>query len=229
MGIINKAIERGLQLFTNTPVVGVEDQRNGSIPAAGPSGNWRIRTTKGDVVCTRIFHATNGYISNLVPELSSKVVPVKGHVVAMKPCETYSTKPMQHTSGIQWGEDFDYMIQRSNDGNPIIYGGGDLAHARKLLGPIGDSDDSTLTPEIIRALRGFPRKHFRDWSDEEPELRYAWSGVMGFTADSLPFVGELPNRPQQFTAAGYSGHGWSIFLSTTIGLILYPAVTKTCC
>lgn len=201
-------------------MVGVEDCRNGNIRVAGPTGNWRIRTSKGDVVCSRVFHATNGYISGLLPELSSKVVPVKGHVVAIKPSQAYSTKPMHHTSGIQWGEDFDYMIQRPNDGNPIIYGGGDLAHARKLLGPIGDSDDSTVTPEIIQALQDFPRKHLGDWSDGESALRHAWSGVMGFTADSLPFVGKIPNRQEQFTAAGYSGHGWSIFLLTATGLVL---------
>ena len=30
---------------------------------------------------------------------------------------------------------------------------------------------------------------------------------MGYTADELSFVGAVPDRPGQFVAAGFSGHG----------------------
>lgn len=38
--------------------------------------------------------------------------------------------------------------------------------------------------------------------------------VMGYSADSLPHVGEVPDKPGQFIAAGFNGHGMPVvFLS----------------
>lgn len=38
--------------------------------------------------------------------------------------------------------------------------------------------------------------------------------VMGYSADSLPHVGEVPGKPGQFIAAGFNGHGMPVvFLS----------------
>ena len=37
---------------------------------------------------------------------------------------------------------------------------------------------------------------------------------MGYTADSLPHVGQIPNKPGQLIIAGFNGHGMpQIFLS----------------
>lgn len=98
------------------------------------------------------------------------------------------------------------MIQRPTDGKPFIFGGCDLAHPRKLAGAIGDADDSTTTPEIVDALLQFPVKYMKGWGDKA-SARVAWSGIMGFTADDQPFIGELPGCTGQFVAAGYTGHG----------------------
>lgn len=45
-------------------------------------------------------------------------------------------------------------------------------------------------------------------------LDYAWSGVIGFTPDMVPLVGDVPGKQGQFVAAGYCGHGMArIFLT----------------
>lgn len=37
---------------------------------------------------------------------------------------------------------------------------------------------------------------------------------MGYSSDGWPFIGPLPNRPNQFVIAGFTGHGMpQIFLS----------------
>ncbi|KAH6957812.1 FAD dependent oxidoreductase [Ilyonectria sp. MPI-CAGE-AT-0026] len=204
VGLIERAVSDGLQLFTNTPAVAIS-------PA--PNGKWHIETNKCRITCDRIFHATNAYISKLVPDFAGKIVPVKGNVVAIEPGSGFSSQPLDHTCSIQWGSDFDYMIQRPTDGKPFIFGGGDLAHPRKLAGPFGDADDSTTTPEIVDALLQFPAKYMKGWGDKA-SARVAWSGIMGFTADDQPFIGELPGRTGQFVAAGYTGHGMArVFLA----------------
>lgn len=157
--------------------------------------------------CNKIFHATNGFVSQLLPEFAGKVVPLKGNVVALNPPPSYLDQPMGHTAGVQWGDDFDYMIQRPNDGLPLIFGGRDLAHPRGYTAGVGDWDDSITTPEILQSLQDFPARHITGWDKGNASLRFAWSGIMGLTADELPFVGAVPGKIGQYTASGYSGHG----------------------
>lgn len=33
---------------------------------------------------------------------------------------------------------------------------------------------------------------------------------MGYSADSLPHIGEIPGKPEQFIAAGFNGHGMPV-------------------
>ena len=41
----------------------------------------------------------------------------------------------------------------------------------------------------------------------DTNVTHRWVGVVGYTADRLPFVGEVPGRPGLHVAGGYSGHG----------------------
>ena len=41
---------------------------------------------------------------------------------------------------------------------------------------------------------------------------------MGFSTDSAPHVGEIPNKPDQYICAGFNGHGMPVVLLTTKGL-----------
>ena len=34
-----------------------------------------------------------------------------------------------------------------------------------------------------------------------------WTGIMGFTEDYNPLVGPVPNRPNEYMLAGFSGDG----------------------
>ncbi|KAF5228925.1 hypothetical protein FAUST_10724 [Fusarium austroamericanum] len=204
MCLLERAVDNGLMLFTKTPVTSVSGESE---------QDCTIESTKGTIKCHQVYHATNGYVSNLLPEFIGKVVPAKGIVVAVNPDATSLRPPMDHTCGVQWGEDFDYMIQRPSDGRPLIFGGRDLAHPDGLFGPVGDLDDSTTTPEIVKALIEFPTSFMKDWVAELPP-RNVWSGIMGFTADEVPFVGNVPGRPGQFVVAGFMGHGMArVFLT----------------
>jgi len=42
--------------------------------------------------------------------------------------------------------------------------------------------------------------------------------VMGYSSDSMPYVGEIPSKPNQFIVAGFSGHGMPLILKTTKGI-----------
>ena len=38
-------------------------------------------------------------------------------------------------------------------------------------------------------------------------ITHRWAGVVGYSDDALPYVGEVPGRPGLWVAGGYSGHG----------------------
>ncbi|EFQ29810.1 FAD dependent oxidoreductase [Colletotrichum graminicola] len=213
-GLANRAVDAGMQLFTHTPALSVTP----AAPAADGSPRWRVDTPRGTICCANVFHATNGYVSHLLPGFSAKIVPLKGNVVALPPPRPYVDRTLGHTASIQWGEDFDYMIQREVDGKHLIFGGRDLAHPRGCTAPIGDWDDSTTTPDIVRSLTEFPETHMMGWTGAGPPC-YAWSGIMGLTPDELPYVGAVPDCAGQWVAAGYSGHGMARAFMTVQALI----------
>jgi glycine/D-amino acid oxidase-like deaminating enzyme len=195
--VIERCIQAGLFLYTNNPALEI---------TTSLTRKWQIKTEKGHIQCDRIIHATNGYATYLVPELSEKLVPLRGHVVAIDPSPKYLEIPLRHSYAFHWSDDFDYLIQRPSDGRPLIYGGGDTSHPEGFTNGLGNYDDSKICSTIADHLTAIIPKTFIGWN-QDPARRCAWTGIMGLTEDELPFVGELPQKPGQFIAAGYNGHG----------------------
>lgn len=198
------ALDLGLNLQTHTPVKSVD---------SGPSGGWKIITTNTEVKALKVIHATNGYSSYLLPELTGRIVPLKGHVAAIPPSAEYQSR-LDKTMAFVWDSDYDYLIQRQAKGKHVILGGRGLAHPEALVGPLGDSDDSVMNHEIANALKDFPKAQLEGRSQQGngnvqdltnashvPEETQVWTGIMGVSKDGLPFLGELPGKERQYIAA----------------------------
>ena len=39
------------------------------------------------------------------------------------------------------------------------------------------------------------------------DIDASWTGIMGYSADHMPWVGSVPERAGVWLAAGYTGHG----------------------
>lgn len=107
-----------------------------------------------------------------------------------------------------------YMQQNGITGDIFI--GGEKVHINELL----TSDDTTISATSEQNIRTYLPKTFpQAWKDEHGEdvpakARMVWSGIMGFTADGVPLVGEVPlgvsRRGQEggeWIAAGFNGNG----------------------
>ncbi|QRD86468.1 hypothetical protein F9C07_7316 [Aspergillus flavus] len=58
------------------------------------------------------------------------------------------------------------------------------------------------------------QRHFHGWEDTGAYTDRLWTGIMGYSTDSLPHVGHIPNKPCQLVIAGFNGHGMpQVFLS----------------
>ena len=67
-----------------------------------------------------------------------------------------------------------------------------------------ERNDSELSPEISEKFNTFLPQFFGGTFEKVLE----WSGIMGFTFDGKPFVGQIAERI--FVIAGFNGHGMPV-------------------
>lgn len=74
-------------------------------------------------------------------------------------------------------------------------------------------DDSSLLNEVLPHFEGYMQRCFHGWEESGAVVDHRWTGIMAYTADELPLVGELPGSEGQYVVAGFNGGGMSfIFL-----------------
>jgi len=94
---------------------------------------------------------------------------------------------------VSMNDGYEYLIQRRGDGRVVL--GGFRWRSEDPLKELGNFDDSTIDPTISQSLREFLSEFFDQplTTDDDAmypvEVEYEWTGVMGYTADSKPFVG----------------------------------------
>jgi gamma-glutamylputrescine oxidase len=171
------AVEAGAALAEETRVLELE--------------GTTLETDRGTVEADAVVVATDGYGEGLVPELDAALTPARGQALATEPLDEVVVPCPVYA---RWG--YDYVQQRV-DGR-LVAGGrrdtdvaGETTRVEATTGPIQERIE-----EFLRELLG-----------DGPRVTHRWSGIMAFTADYLPLVGELPGREGVWVSAGYSGHG----------------------
>ena len=65
------ALEQGgYNVYTHTPAVSVTESE--------VEESWKVNTSRGSIRARKVIHATNAYVSALLPELKGLVTPTKG-------------------------------------------------------------------------------------------------------------------------------------------------------
>ncbi|UKZ56100.1 hypothetical protein TrVGV298_009928 [Trichoderma virens] len=179
-----------LTVSTHTPVSSITTNHDSS------SFPYTVHSSRGSIRTRHVLHATNAYTGHLVPALRDCLTGVIGHMTAQQPGAGFA--PVCH-GGRSWsviyGNGFDYVTQRpdGNDGapGPLMIGGGLFRSKDEGLDQIGVWDDSKVDTFPLMHLRGSMATVFEPKWGAGGELKGAWSGIMGFTGDTLPFVGSL--------------------------------------
>ncbi|KAH0496166.1 hypothetical protein TgHK011_003544 [Trichoderma gracile] len=176
-----------LTISTHTPVTSIT-------PNASTTHPYTVHTSRGKIRTRHVLHATNAYTGHLVPALRGCLTGVIGHMTAQKPGKDFS--PLCHgrrSWSIMYGTGFDYVTQRPDgeDGQPgeLMLGGGLFRSKEDGLDQIGVWDDGRVDAFPLMHLRGSMATIFEPRWGAEGKLEGAWSGIMGFTGDTLPFVG----------------------------------------
>ncbi|KAI0358848.1 FAD dependent oxidoreductase [Trametes cingulata] len=197
-----------LRIFTHTPCT--------SITSA--DGLYTVTTPRGTLRTPHVVHATNGWCSHLLPSLRAKVAPARGAMSAQRPGTTL------HASTLSGGRSFvfyrgtagyDYLTQLPEGEHELMFGGGWAQACDDGLPEIGIADDGSVNHASQSYLAGALPQYFglsnwgeeaqvrpeesRDGEEEAPRwgtgrTKAQWSGILGISADLLPWVGRLPEK-----------------------------------
>ena len=212
-----------LWLESNTPVTAI------SAPDHNNS-KFTVETPRGNIKATHVVHCTNAHAAHLIPGLRGHVVPLRGHMSAQAPGKSFPDQSHRSWSFI-YTKGFDYLTQLLPSyssssplctGSELMMGGGFAQGSGGGLEDFGVATDSRPFDFHTKVhLTGILRAAFAEdkWGEEESTpIKSMWTGNMGFTYDSLPFVGKVPSsltgrsvHPKsvgsEWIAAGFNGEG----------------------
>jgi glycine/D-amino acid oxidase-like deaminating enzyme len=207
--IMRDNIKNGVNLQTHTMANSISQTETGP-------RKWTVHTDRGTITCSTIVHATNGYSAALEPSLLGIITP-KPHMCNrfVPPRSMCGSKALQNSYGVLLpdGALFSINPRCSSDGN-VMFGGSNPGQ-KKLDEWAKESskrcvDDSLADLEgVTKEVRTFVESEFlnKDEADYGPGegFQYSWSGIIGLSADGVPFVGEIPDKPGQWICAGHHG------------------------
>ncbi len=194
-GVVSSYSEN-IELFQHCEVYNYNTTKNGV----------KITADKLIVDCEMAILAVNGYAGAVSSFLKGKVVPTRGQVLAVAPIK----RQLFDGNSIYCDFGFEYFRQLPN--GAVLLGGFRQDYRTEEL---GYSDETT--ENIQKGLEIFIDKHLPLLKGRE--ITHRWSGVMGFSPDGLPLIGELPSQPGVMFIGGYTGHGLGFSAVLSKGLV----------
>ncbi|KAF2019915.1 FAD dependent oxidoreductase [Aaosphaeria arxii CBS 175.79] len=205
--LLEGLLKKGLNLQTNTPTQSVSSTKDAD-------GNWTVQTPRGTIKARKVVFATNGYTAQILPEYKDKIVPVRGICSRISSPRGVATPHLVNTYGIRFdARNNDYLIPRA-DGSIVVGGARQrFWHHREQW--FDNVRDDELVADAVSYFDGYMQRHFRGWEDSGAKVSEVWTGIMGYSSDFIPHLGEVPDKPGQFIIAGFSGHGMPEILGSS--------------
>ena len=147
--------------------------------------------------------------------MREKVVPTRGTMSAQRPGTSLSGTTQDGLRSYVFypgGIGYDYLTQLPTGEHELMFGGGWASSYNSAFADIGFADDSDFSPSVASHLAGALPLYFGNtqWgkekapektSDDVEGVRWGdgrtkaqWSGILGISADGLPWVGRLPQK-----------------------------------
>ena len=165
-GLLEATHRSGARLCAKTEVTGID----------GTSGNFTVRTTKGDCTAEHVIIATNGYTGALPPSLRKRLIPVASHIIATEelPADLAASLIPNGRTISETPRVLCYY-RMSPDGKRMIYGG------RARFTQVGPNVSGPLLHRMM--TERFPQL-------QGTKITHSWSGLVAFTNDFLPHMGQ---------------------------------------
>ena len=165
------------------------------------SGDWRVRTPRGEVRAPQVVLATDAYSGALWPELPRNQIVVTGAQTATAPLPDAIRRAILPQGNIVSDtRRLQYYFRLDSEGRFVIGGRASAADA------VPERVYKTLRRVAIRMYPGLA----------DVQWPYRWYGRVGITRDGIPHLAEV--APGLWAALGYCGRG--VAMATTMGLVL---------
>ncbi|MDQ3015778.1 MAG: FAD-binding oxidoreductase [Bacteroidota bacterium] len=194
--ILQHVIDKGTTVYDRSPVDNIQEKRDGV----------NLKTKQGVMIRAKKIVYANGYeVSKM---LSKKIVSLHSTYASIS--ENPDTSPVYwKDNALMWSTASPYLYLRTTTDGRLIIGGRD----ENFFNP--DKRDAHLKKKNEQLVK--------DFSKLFPHLsflpEYSWAGTFGSTADGLPFIGAIREKPNSFFSLGFGGNG------ITFGLIGARMVT----
>ncbi|TGO68885.1 hypothetical protein BOTNAR_0018g00060 [Botryotinia narcissicola] len=187
-----------VNLQTNTPVILIKQ-------SAG--GYYLVETSRGILRAQKVVHANNAYVSSLLPEYAKNIISCKGICCNITVPKDATAPPIGYSYIVRTEDGIpNYLIPRP-DGS-IIVGGASATFRSHKDQWYNNVDDGKLIEATMkeRYYEKFMQRTFRGWENSDAKIEGIWTGVMGFSFDSNPHIGLVPQNSDQFIIAGFNSH-----------------------
>lgn len=132
---------------------------------------------------------------------------------------------LKTTYSFIYNDGYEYMISRPQGtrfAGDIMIGGGSTMTKDKGIREFGTTDDTTIDPTIFDYLEDSAKIRFgSNWGEDSPEgrVRNAWTGIMGYSSDGFPIVGQVPGQDNLYISASFQGLGMVLCFDSAKALI----------
>ncbi|KAM0470475.1 hypothetical protein ACHAP7_009539 [Fusarium lateritium] len=205
-----------LTLEANTPALSISDDSS-----ASSTHSYVVTTPRGQIRASHVVHCTNGYSGHLLPKLRGALFPFRGTMTVQDLGNCLPNRGATHSWSVHSPPRLDkklglvdsgmrYLQQNAHSGH--FFFGGEKATASDTL----TADDSVENPTSAKSLKQQLPQLFGLSPVSEGQIVSQWTGVMGYTADGWPVVGQLPETMTgrkgagEWIAAGFNGMGMSM-------------------
>ena len=165
----------------------------------------RIETDRAKIRADHVLLACNGYLGDLEPRLSAKIMPINNFIAATEPLGESTARALIRENHAVADSRFVINYFRLSEDRRMLFGGGES---------YGYRFPRDIAAKVRRPmLEIFPQL-------KDARIDYAWGGTLGITMNRMPHFARL--RGNVLSAAGYSGHG--VALATLGGKIAAEAI-----
>ncbi|KAF5024250.1 hypothetical protein F66182_3682 [Fusarium sp. NRRL 66182] len=220
-GVWNDLLERfpNLTVNTHTPVEKV---------SRASDSYYTVTTSRGTIKAHHVIHTTNAYAGHLLPSLRGSLAGCLAHMSAQRPGVGFPPSHGGRSWSVIYSPGFDYVTQRPDrpDGSSgdLMIGGGFFRSREQGLDQIGIWDDGQTHALPLMHVRGVMPTMFEPQWGEGSKLVKAWTGIIGFTGDLMPFVGNVSGSEGsgEWVAAGFNGEGmvWAWLCGTALAVMM---------
>ena len=205
------ARERGAEINRHTTVIAIERR---------PSGEWKVATDKGDIVCEHVVSATGNFAraTGRMVGINVPVIPVQHQYIvteAHPEILARKAKGLPEMGVLRESDSSWYMREEAGGlllgpyekGAPACYVDGPSADSEYELFP---EDLDRLAPHIETAIARVP-------AFGEAGVKKVYNGAIAYTPDGSPIVGPAPglknfwlNEGHSFGVTAAGGAGWQL-------------------